>query len=270
MTLEQIQEHADALFQELEKKKIQDEKGDLDYNGEYRIYANNKICAFFKKVAETSDLLDYYSVPSEYDGFIRGILMFKSKSSPIDIDLVCSKRYINVPIWFKKVCIMYLDISFSKMINPSDVFCSKIKWFIDAIDNFQNTIQGYQSQGETYLDTIDRLGTNSSKYKLFGQEKMDQKEFNMLELGGLLFWLKDDLDIHGWDFDCSIGKSLSGGEKDYLFFRLDFTRFELYEAYLEARKEHKPSMAYPLIQKGVHKAYRNYIEGLLKDLKVIG
>ena len=155
------------------------------------------------------------------------------------------------------------------MINPSDVFCTKWKWFIDAIDNFQKNIQGYQSQGETYLDTIDRLGTNSSKFKLFGQEEIDQKEFNMLELGGLLYWLKDDLDIHGWDFDSSIGKNLSGDEKEYLFFRLDITRFELYEAYLEARKEHKPSKAYPLIQKGVHKAYRNYIERLLKDLNVL-
>jgi len=260
---------ANALFEELDKKKLQNESESNTYNEEYRIYANNEICNFFKNVAMNSEKLHYYSTPSEFKGFVKGIVVFKDEKLPLDIDLVCSKNYINIPTWFKKVCSIFLEISFSENIKIKEHYCSKRQWFIDAVNKFEDNIYNYRSGKESYLDVLDRLGTSSSKFKLFGLEEEDQKDFKRLELEGLLFWLKDDLDIHGWDFDSSIGRSKNDNEKDYLYFKLDINRFELYEAYLEARKKHKPSKAYPLIQNGVRKAYKEYIDRLLHELKIL-
>lgn len=255
-TLKEINERAIILYEDLENHKAEKEKTGA-YVESFRIYCINELNKFFSEISKKSNSIDYYTNGNKNNQYPMGIVKFIDAPSPFDIELICTKQLINIPLWFKKICIKYLNIQFEKTDSLEEIRCTDAIWLWQSIDAFEKTIEGYRCEGENILKTIDRLGEASNKFNLFGSN--DKPIYDKIEFEGLIHFLKEDFDIYGWDIESRIGLEDYTKDSAYLNFRLDDIRFELYKTYLEIRQNHPPSKSYKIIQNSVHETNRKHL-----------
>lgn len=255
-TPNEFKDKAFTLYESLRNSKLKEE-GEGRYVESFRVYCINELNKFFSEISEKSNSINFYNTTSKNDQYSKGILKFIDAPSPFDIELICTNQLIDIPIWFKKICLKYLSIQFEETVSLEDIKCIEAEWLWESVEEFEKTIKGFQSENESFLKTIDRLGVALNKFNLFGID--DKPIYDEIEFKGLLYFLKEDFDMYGWDIECNIGIDDYSKDKAYLNFRLDDTRFELYKTYLEIRQDHPPSKSYTIIQNSIHETNRKHL-----------
>ncbi|WP_070138129.1 hypothetical protein [Crocinitomix algicola] len=258
MTLEQIQEQADALFQELNQLKAVEEIQD-HFNESFRATCINKLNNFFQKASRINTGVQYHIVGvNKGNTYKKSIVVFDKAPSPIDVELVCTHEHIHIPNWFKQVCEKYLGIHFSQTNNDTAYY--EYYWVIKEVQELKSLMKNYQSDNDDIYQVLERYIFSSQKMNLFGEDMKSQ--FADIELKGLLMILLEDFELYGWDISSNIGTD----NNDPRFLKV-YIEKKIYINVLEVLNEllEKQNLAkvYEIIRNSIHKANQEYLGAII-------
>lgn len=260
MTLERIQEEADALFQALNQLKAKEEIQD-HFNESFRETCINKINDFFQKVSSFHNEVQFHIVGENKEKTLKkSIVVFDKAPSPIDIELVCTHEHIHIPNWFNRVCEKYLELHLSQG-NKDTTFYDNY-WITKEVQELKNQMKAYQSDNDDFYQVLERYIFSSQKMNLFGDNMKSQ--FAEIELKGLLMFLMEDFEVFGWDIASNIG---TDNNNDQRFLNI-YIEKEVYVNAIEPlnklSEEHKLAKVYEIIHNSIHKANQEYLEAIVK------
>lgn len=260
MTLEQIQEQANALFQELNQLKVKEEIKE-GFDESFRKTCINKINAFFQNVSNFHNEVRLHIVDESKDKkYKKCILEFEKAESPIDIELVCLHEKIHIPNWFRQINETFLGLKFIHSKKESTYYSGN--WMVEEVQDLKTLMKNYKNENDNIYQVLERFIFSTQKMNLFGDDMKNQ--FAEIELKGLLMTLLEDFEIHGWEIASNIG---SDNQNDQRILNIYFDK-EVYvnpiNTLKKLQEKHNLARVYEIIRKSIHKANQEYLGAIIK------
>lgn len=262
MVSERIEEQANLLFQELDQLKAREEVND-NYNEQFRVRCINRINDFFLSITDVLEDIECHFLKNEKENtYQNAIVVFDNAPSPIDIELVCKNRQINVPKWFRGVCEKYLKFEFQNGSIESSFF--EDNWMLKEVKELRSKMVDYQSENEDLLQVLERFVFSTQKMNLFGDET--KEEFNDLKLKGLLMVLIEDFELFGWDIASNIGEDNVDPRFLNVYIKDDIYVNALHP-FNKLNENHNLAKVYEIIRNSIHKANQEYLGAIIKQVE---